>query len=88
MSKIPKNCKRKNKILAEGEATGHFHQFTETSQVSCFIEEASQTQYAQVIEPAILDHIEHGQSIIPEGSYKIRRSRELDLVGAVKQVQD
>ena len=31
---------------------------------------------------------EHGEMTIPEGKYKIRMSRELDLVGAVKKVLD
>jgi hypothetical protein len=85
---LPSGLTPKNGIIAEGEISGHLHAFADTTQVSCFIDTVTQQQFVQVIEPSVIDHPEHGPLEIPVGTYTVRRSRELDLVGTVRQTMD
>lgn len=85
---LPNTLQPKSKIIAEGETTGHYHAFVESSLVNCFIDTVSQTQYVEIPEVGIIDHPEHGIMEIPKGVYKVRTSRELDLLGEIKKTLD
>ena len=84
---LPLNLKKHSKTIAEGETSGHFHQFLEDAHVQCFVNDQDQ-QFVKVIEPSLIDHPEHKQEQLPKGNYQVRRSRELDLTGIVHQTMD
>ena len=82
---IPKNSKKvfegKDKILAEGETTGHSHRIK--SDENCYMYEAEvkgvKCLLLEVLDkPATLFHEEHGQIKIPKGKYLIDRVQEYD----------
>lgn len=61
-------------ILAEGEVTGHRHQITE-GQAELY--EKDGTLFLRVLsETATLNHEEHHQIQVPQGTWMIRRQRE------------
>ena len=74
VSNIPLDAvKRKSRVLAEGEATGHVHELDlgEVYQKSGML-------YFRVPEgkTATLNHQEHGAMIFETGEYKVIRQRE------------
>ena len=78
IASIPKKAKkRKGLVVAEGEATGHKHEFT-NPQVSLW--EYDSKLYAQVPYPAEIIHPEHDRLIIEKGEYEIINEREFDYV--------
>ena len=83
-------------ILARGEATGHRHRFTGDSGVVMFRDDAlargvaPELYVGHVTVPkggAALMHEEHGTIDMPQGTYRIRRQREL-TAGAARMVAD
>lgn len=60
--------KVKNNILAEGEATGHFHQAVGTG-VSVFDREDG-VRVLNAPEGATITHQEHGVVVLPPGEYE------------------
>jgi len=63
VTSIPKNAKKKsNRILAEGEATGHHHS------VTVDVMEHEDDMFFE--GPTKLTHQEHAPIEIPEGTYK------------------
>ena len=78
--------KEKNKILAEGEATGHMHRF-ESPQALVFAD-SNGNQFVDLKEKSSLIHEEHSQIAVPKGKYKVVIQREVDLLGKVRQVMD
>src|SRR3989338_5749417 len=71
---IPKNSKnRDNRILAEGEATGHMHELDLGE-----VYEKDGMLYFRVPEGkvATLNHQEHGAMTFEAGDYKVTRQRE------------
>ena len=89
IEKIPANIKsRKDKILANGEVTGHMHQFQQTACVQVYEDLNLKHQYIDVTQPSIIFHEEHLPIEIPIGKFEIRIGRELDLLQQVRQVQD
>ena len=76
---LPKKAKRKaDKVLAYGEATGHKHQFT--SEFADLYIDVGGKQYAFLVETAMLEHEEHANIEVPEGTYEVVIQREFDLV--------
>lgn len=77
---IPKNARLergvKKGVLAEGEATGHFHTIEAVDGVDHF-KRGDQDQWLEVKQDSVdLIHPEHATINIPSGKYEIRRQRE------------
>ena len=74
IKEIPKGAKKQdNRILAEGEATGHMHELDLGE-----VYEKNGTLYFRVPEGqvATLNHPEHGAMTFETGEYKVIRQRE------------
>ena len=91
---IPGSAKRiapteRGHVLAEGEATGHFHAIADAPSVDLF-ESPDGTLYLSVREgEASLRHQEHKEIGIPAGQYKVGRVVEVDpFENEVRQVAD
>ena len=67
--------KKKNRVLAEGEITGHMHELD-----SGEVYEKSGTLYFKVAEnqTSTLKHEEHGALTFEPGTYKVIRQREYE----------
>ena len=79
ISNIPENAtKRKFRILAEGEATGHLHQLD-----SGEVYEKDGVLYFKVSseKPSTLLHPEHKAITFEPGAYKVVRQREYQPSG-------
>ncbi len=72
-------------VLAEGEATGHFHAIR--NHVAFFRDDGLARDVPSNLyighvrvgaEPAHIDHDEHSTITLREGTYRVRRQRELD----------
>lgn len=83
---IPKDVKKKDLILALGEATGHMHQFIDPNLVSVY--ELNAQQFVEVYEQAPLVHNEHDTLQIEKGIYEVVRQREVDLLNEIHKVID
>ncbi|MDH3324256.1 MAG: hypothetical protein OEL89_01305 [Candidatus Peregrinibacteria bacterium] len=86
INSIPEEARKKNLVLAEGEVTGHYHQFVDPTIVSVY--EVNEQQYVNVREKAELTHDEHHNLFIEKGVYEVVRQREVDLLNEVRQVMD
>lgn len=74
VKKIPEDAaKQKNRILAEGEVTGHLHELD-----SGEVYEKEGTLYFKVAEnkTAALNHPEHGTLTFEPGIYRVSKQRE------------
>lgn len=73
-----KAVKKVNRILAEGEATGHMHELD-----SGEVYESNGTLYFRVSENSetTLNHPEHGAMHFGPGTYKVIRQREYEPAG-------
>jgi hypothetical protein len=72
---LPKDAvRRENRVLAEGEATGHAHRLDE----ECEVYENNGVLYFKVNDgkAAVLSHEEHGALTFTPGTYKVVRQRE------------
>ena len=80
-SNIPEDAtKRKSRVLAEGEATGHLHELD-----SGEVYEKDGVLYFKVSEkPSILVHPEHKAITFEPGAYKVVRQREYKPRGWVR----
>jgi len=83
---IPSNAKRKNLVLAEGEITGHLHQFIDQANVSVY--EANNIQFVQVTMDSDLIHDEHETLIVAKGLYEVVQQQEVDLLNEIRKVID
>ena len=86
INEIPKNVKKKNLILAYGEATGHMHQFLDANLVTVY--ELNQQQFVEGFQESNLVHNEDGTLQIPQGIYEVVQQREKDLTEEIRQVID
>ena len=70
---------RKNGIivLAEGEATGHYHEI-EGGTATLIGEDNSVDQYLRVDEESTVKHAEHKPVTLPPGDYNVGIVREQD----------
>jgi len=64
-----------NRVLAEGEATGHSHVIDDAAKV--FVAEDG-TLYVETDAPVSVLHEEHGTITIPAGKYRVGRVMEYD----------
>lgn len=86
IDELPKNLKRKDNILALGEATGHHHRLVgENLQVYV---DLTGKQFVDIQEQAVLEHEEHAHHQIQSGKYEVRIQREYDVVEGIRQVID
>ena len=86
-AEIPSGCKEvKNKILREGETTGHAHRVIGDGEVY----EKDGTLYMRVGKDGVtVKHEEHKEQKIKEGSYRIGVVREVDpFEKVIRQVKD
>lgn len=76
---IPEKAVRKeNRVLAEGEATGHMHELD-----SGDVYALGESLYFRVSESerTVLKHPEHGPIAFEPGEYKVIRQREYEPAG-------
>lgn len=73
---IPTDAKkRKSRVLAEGEATGHAHR----AQGDVEMYELGERIFMRVLGgDCRVIHEEHGEIAIPPGDYEVRRTPEID----------
>jgi len=90
---IPKKGKlkdveiKKDKIVAEGEATGHMHQVIDEN-ATVYVNKDGEI-YLEAPEGATVTHQEHHQVTVPAGLYDIKIVREYDpLENEVRKVRD
>jgi hypothetical protein len=79
VKRIPKDVvKKTGRVLAEGEATGHFHKLDRGD-----VYEKEGVLYFRVQEgtETHLDHPEHGKMTFVPGKYKVIRQREYTPLG-------
>ena len=78
-----------NKVLAEGEATNHFHRLIMDTNARVIVDPPNENMYVTVPRgvPAILTHEEHGDIELGKGVYKVIRQTEYTPQG-VRQVSD
>lgn len=90
VEKVPSNAKKENNlILAEGEATGHFHKVT-TGVATLYTIPDSVDKFLEVISDiATITHEEHKPITLPKGTYKIGIVKEYDYdAEEARQVRD
>ena len=77
ITKVPLDVvKQSNRILAEGEVTGHMHELDKGT-----VYEKGGILYFKVEEPATLNHPEHNPVTFEPGEYKVIRQREYEPKG-------
>ena len=83
---IPKNVKKKDKILAWGEITNHHHKFT-AKQALVFADKDGK-QFCDLEQDCILEHEDHAHLTIPKGKYEVVIQREFDPLEGIRTVLD
>lgn len=73
---IPRNLKKHDGVIAEGETTGHAHR-VDLSGVDVFVADDG-TLYCQAQKAFVITHEEHKIITLPKGNYKVRRVLEYD----------
>jgi hypothetical protein len=93
-NRIPANVTKvvdpRGVILAEGEATGHFHGIRLNDQVALFREDGAGGGLFLSVSgnaPAELQHQEHSTLLVPPGAYKVIRQRVWSA-GMARRVAD
>lgn len=85
IGEIPAKTKlKKDKILLEGEITGHMHEVIGEAKVY----ETAKKIYLEVLHKSRLIHPEHSTIELNPGKYKVTRQREFDAYEGIKQVID
>jgi len=79
IEEIPANLKKKDKILAYGEATGHHHRFDKENENVTVLIDKEEVQYVDVGKSSELVHEEHGNIDVPEGKYVLKQQKEHDI---------
>ena len=80
--------KKKVLVVAEGEFTGHHHQFMENQASIVTLYQMDEQLFSDISQDAVLIHDEHDSIKIPSGKYEIKIQRELDLLGQIQKVMD
>ena len=76
-------------VLAEGEATGHAHVATATSEIQVELYDCNGTLYLRTSGPTTIEHQEHAGFVVPAGVYRIARVQEYDhFLEEARDVQD
>ncbi len=79
--------KMSHKIVAEGEATGHHHQFLDDGVM--LYEEKGDLYIEVFLDSSTLTHEEHHAIVVPKGIYKVVKQREYDpLNDIIRRVID
>ena len=77
VEKKPDNLQVKaDKIVAEGEATGHMHQVIDEN-ATVYVNKNGEI-YLEASEGATVTHQEHHKVTVPAGNYEIKIVREYD----------
>jgi len=87
-SQLPKI--KEDKVLLEGEITGHAHRLKNGTVYRYEVSEASEeylTGYIDITEPSPLVHEEHETIVLQPGFYRFYQQREWDEL-AERRVQD
>jgi hypothetical protein len=71
-------------ILAEGEATGHYHAASASDAV---LLAKGTERFLRVVRPTMLKHDEHREIKLPAGTFRVVRQREYSP-GEIRQVSD
>lgn len=78
---LPKEkMKKKDTVLAYGEATGHMHMFPAIADVSTWL--VNGQTFVEVFRPTMLTHQEHKHLQIEKGTYEVIIEREYDYFQA------
>lgn len=92
--KLPEAAKLKNLepennriILLRGEATGHHHSFVADEKVKGYVGEGERN-WLELLEPAVLEHQEHGPITLEPGIYEQAEQVEDDGLQEARQVAD
>lgn len=86
VEKIPRGIKKKNNHLAEGEATGHFHNAIGKGVA---VLEKGEELYLDAPNGCEVEHQEHKTIAVPVGKFKVVRVREYDhFAEEARKVQD
>lgn len=81
---LPKNLKKKDNVLARGEATGHKHQIVNGK----VLISNSGEQFVVANNETQLVHEEHAPIVLTDAIFRVRRQREYDITEGVRQVMD
>jgi hypothetical protein len=63
-------------ILAEGEATGHYHAIKNSPNIIMFFDKANNKMYLNILKPVKLEHEEHAVIDIEPSNYEVIKQRE------------
>lgn len=74
---INKEHKREDKVLAEGEVTGHHHRLQGNATI---YGKQDGIQYVEIVDPTKLVHEEHATIDLMPGNYKVFRQREYNYM--------
>jgi len=86
---IPKDLEVKNiTVLAEGEATGHMHQFA--TPIKAYTDTINvDAKFLEIMSDVELTHPEHNTIIIAPGKYEVIHEQEFDYFAEeIRRVQD
>ena len=81
---INKEHKREDKVLAEGEVTGHHHRLQGNATI---YGKQDGIQYVEIVDPTKLVHEEHATIDLMPGNYKVFRQREYDYMPDLQKVE-
>ena len=77
VSEIPGNAAKKpDRVLIEGETTGHAHRIAQGSDANLYV--VNGMTYIECFKDTIVDHEEHDSYKIPPGTYYIDPVKEYD----------
>lgn len=65
-------------IVAEGEATGHHHTLTEVEEYYDYSFSGGRISFVKIDKDTKIQHEEHGEILLPAGTYQVNFQRELD----------
>ena len=75
VDEIPANGKKHDMVLAEGEATGHYHKVTSDN---ANVVEIDGTLFVDCDGEITIEHDEHKAITLPAGKWKVSQVREYD----------
>ena len=85
VDEISKVNKREDKILAEGEVTGHHHQLQGNATI---YGKQEGIQFVEIVDPTQLVHEEHKAIDLQPGNYKVFRQREYDYMPDLQNIEN
>ena len=83
VDQIDRRNRRNDKILAEGEVTGHHHMISGNAIVYGNRKDA--VQYLEIVDPsADITHEEHNTISLSKGNYNVIKQREYDPIAEIQ----